>query len=604
MLKQVQPRLLAAFLLVLLVLALWLAAEWLLMPNRGLDLRDESLYLLEADVQSPTASYVFPFGWHTGPFFNLLGGDVSAFRTAGAVILGLVGIWVGTGAARLITSAWGFPDLFITIASGVTGLAASWMFYFTLLRSPGYNWVTLVGMGIAVGAALRQWARHISDRPKPSPWANRILFAIIGFGAVYSLSAKPTTPIFIGIAYGCVAATIVGPKRAIQALAWIVTAAVIWIPVLVIIRWWHWSFVSVFLEAVQRPLVTEQQSPPQALLRYVSIPLLAYRDFRGVAALPVLVASIAYLAIASNVIRRWRYTSLLLVPYTIVLAITPYFAASNLQVWQQGWERGNLTVALLMVVAATFLLAIGRWETPQKVTTIQLTVAVFSLVGLAGAFGFSSTNTPYPLMKFASLLLAAAALVSLSRLPRALHRRLIAALLALAVSATTTHLLLQSQVAPYSSASLEIQTEPVVVGRNASVIFVDEEKAEVLNTMRSAVQKAGGESIRVIAIGPGSPGVAFASGATVPDSILLSWFDLPGDVPLAKANLSRVASAEWCDAWLLTKAYQDQTDEIASIYAEFTGRNWPGGYVLQEEVDGFKLWSPRLTCGQLAVSTD
>lgn len=588
----------------IVAVALWFLADWILMADRGLDLGDEALYLLAADTRSPTAAFVFPFGWHTRPIYNLVGGDVAAFRTAGAVVLAGVGLWVGMSAARLIGAARDRADRFVTAGAAITGLAGSWLFYFTLLRAPGYNWVTIVGMGIAAGAALRQWARHIDPERNSNVWADRALVAVIGFGTVFTLAAKPTTPIFIGITYAITAVSIVGVKHALRALAWIIAASFLWIPILIIIGWWPWNFIEVFFEAVQRPLVTEQQSPPQALLKLAAIPGLAYQDFRGVAAGPVALAALAFLALATSTVRRWPRPRLLLIPFIAVLVITPAFAANTLEIWQQGWERGNLVVALLMVTAATLLIGLGRWEPPQPVTRVQLPIAVASLVLLTGAFGFSSTNTPYPMMKFAAVLLAAAALIPLARIPDAFIRRIIAGLLALASVVTTTHLILASQRAPYSSVSMELQTESVEVGLRSSEVRVDQDKAQSLTQIRDVIQKAGGSDVRLIAIGPDTPGVALGSGATLPDSIMLSWFGLPGDIALAEANLPRVDSPEWCDAWLLTHPLRGQTAEIASLFADFTGRSWPGDYSLKAEVGNFSLWAPAVACEPHADSTD
>lgn len=588
----------------IVAVALWFLADWILMADRGLDLGDEALYLLAADTRSPTAAFVFPFGWHTRPIYNLVGGDVAAFRTAGAVVLAGVGLWVGMSAARLIGAARDRADRFVTAAAAITGLAGSWLFYFTLLRAPGYNWVTIVGMGIAAGAALRQWARHIDPERNSNVWADRALIVVIGFGTVFTLAAKPTTPIFIGITYAITAVSIVGVKHALRALAWIIAASFLWIPILIIIGWWPWNFVEVFFEAVQRPLVTEQQSPPQALLNLASIPGLAYQDFRGVAAGPVALAALAFLALTTAAVKRWRHPRILLVPFIAILLVTPAFAANTLEVWQQGWERGNLVVALLMVVAAALVVGLGRWEPPQPLTRVQLSLAVASIVLLTGAFGFSSTNTPYPMIKFAAVLLAAAALIPLARVPDAFIRRTIALLLALAAVSTATHLILVSQSAPYSSKSLDSQTVPVEVGLQGSVVLVDPGKAQPLTSIRKVIQEAGGSSIHLIAIGPDTPGVALGSGATMPDSIKLSWFGLPGDIALAEANLSRVDSPEWCDAWLLTHPLRDQTAEIASLFANFTGRAWPGDYTLATQEGRFSLWSPTVACEPQADSTD
>ena len=580
-----------------ILVALWLLARWILMADRGLGLGDEALYLMEAGAPQPDAAYMFPAGWHTGPLFRLVDGDVSAFRTSGAVLLGLAGVWVGLSTARLITAARGRVDSLLNFAAGLTGLSASWMYYFTLLRAPGYNWVNLVGIAIVIGAALRQWAR-ILDRPEANGrWSSTALWATIGFGVIFSLAAKPSTPIFIGLAYTAAALTVVGVKRGIQAFIWIVITSVAWIPILIIFGWWELDFVQVFWDATQRPSMTAGQTPGRAIVNFVSIPALAYTDFRGVTVIPVAIAGGALLALLSNVAYPWRRPALLLVPFAVVLGVSPFFAVSELQIWQQGWERGNITVAFLLVVFAALLLGLGKWPGLQPVGRIQLLVATGGLITLSAAFGFGSANTPYPMMKFAAVPLAAAALLPLSRLPSLPLRRTISVVLAVSLTTTTAHLLLLSQEAPYSSSALHRQTEPVTVGMRDSAILVDEGKADALNQIRQAVKDGGGTDVHLIPIGPNTPGLAFGSGATFPKSIVLGWFGQPGAVALAQANLSRLDSPEWCDAWVLTSPVPDETDVIASLFAESTGRQWPGDYRLEVQVDNFNLWSPKMGCG-------
>ena len=580
-----------------IAVALWFLAHWILMSDRGLDLGDEALYLLEASAPQPDAAYMFPAGWHTSFLFDLVGGDVPAFRTAGAVLLGLAGMWVGLGAAHLIAVGQGRSDLLVQILAAITGVSASWLYYFTLLRAPGYNWVNLMGMSIVAGAALRQWARSIGPPTDESRWRDVGLIPIIGFGTVFSLAGKPTTPLFIAVAYTAAAIAIVGLKRGLRALASIIAASLLWIPVLIILGWWDLNFFQVFWDAAQRPSMTPDQTPVQGLMNLLSTPVLAYQDFRGVSIVPVAVVSIALIALASNAVKLWRNPSFLIVPFTVVLLVTPFFGASPFLVWQQGWERGNLTVALLLVVVAALLLGLGRWVTPQRLTRLQLSIAVGGLILLSTAFGFGSSNTPYPMMKFAAVLLAAAALIALARVPSLPLRRSVVVLLAISMTATTAHLLVRSQDSPYGSVSLQRHTQPVTVGIRESTVFVDPDTARTIDHVRQLIQNNGGPAIRLIPIGPRTLGLAFGSGATIPKSIVLGWYGQPGAVDLARANLPRVSAPEWCDAWLLMNPEAPETVQIASVFADFTNREWPGDYQLRSRIDAFEVWAPTNPCG-------
>jgi hypothetical protein len=84
------------------IMGLWFGLAFILATDRGLDLTDEGLYLLAADPPVAAANYGFPFGWHTGLLFRLVGYDISAFRTLGALVLVLAGGWLGWSAVASV----------------------------------------------------------------------------------------------------------------------------------------------------------------------------------------------------------------------------------------------------------------------------------------------------------------------------------------------------------------------------------------------------------------------------------------------------------------------------------------------------------------------
>jgi hypothetical protein len=74
---------------------IWIIVKQLLASDRGLDLTDEGLYLLDANPPSNTAAWGFPWGWHTGPFFQIVNYNISSFRTLGGVLLVLLSGYLG-----------------------------------------------------------------------------------------------------------------------------------------------------------------------------------------------------------------------------------------------------------------------------------------------------------------------------------------------------------------------------------------------------------------------------------------------------------------------------------------------------------------------------
>ena len=83
---------------------LWNILVNILATDHALDLTDEGLYLLAADPPTTNAAWGFPWGWHTGILFRVVGYDIAAFRTFGAVLLVSAGGWVGWSAMRSVVS--------------------------------------------------------------------------------------------------------------------------------------------------------------------------------------------------------------------------------------------------------------------------------------------------------------------------------------------------------------------------------------------------------------------------------------------------------------------------------------------------------------------
>ncbi len=140
-------------------LLLWQVLFFVLAGDRGLDLTDEGLYLLAARPPSLSAAWGTPAGWHTAPLFRAVAYDVAPFRTLGAVLL-----VVSAGALGYLAVAVGQriretePDrrnrserAFGALLGGLSGF----LHYGGLVRTPSYNWLTVLGSTLAVLGLLQ-----------------------------------------------------------------------------------------------------------------------------------------------------------------------------------------------------------------------------------------------------------------------------------------------------------------------------------------------------------------------------------------------------------------------------------------------------------------
>ena len=153
-------------------IALWWLVAWVFSSDRGIGFRDEGLYLLAADPPSPTARWVTPFGWHIAPFFRLLGHDVADLRTFAVSVLVLTGALLGWTIGRWLTDdGTGRPERVTRWSLAAVGAFGGPLLASGLLRTPGYNWVNLVGLLLAttgtVLAAMLPGDRSLWRSPAP-----------------------------------------------------------------------------------------------------------------------------------------------------------------------------------------------------------------------------------------------------------------------------------------------------------------------------------------------------------------------------------------------------------------------------------------------------
>jgi hypothetical protein len=279
---------------------LWRALLVVLAADRGLDLTDEGLYLLAAQPPSLEATWGVPWGWHTAPIFRAVGYDIASFRTLGAFLLvlasgalGFLAVSVGQRLRGLGHDVWpagGRERAFGAAMGGLAGL----LYYGGLVRTPSYNWVTVLGATVAAVGLLQVVVTQLTDRSGPlgdeptARWPNafgyQVGVAIAGFGAFFTIPAKPTTPIFFAI-LSIPVLRIAGDLRfAVRTVGAIAIAAAGFIGVAVIGGLWPWDFVSPFLRALEAPSLLPQQSLFGALMSVSRFPLDLLRDPRLLAA--------------------------------------------------------------------------------------------------------------------------------------------------------------------------------------------------------------------------------------------------------------------------------------------------------------------------------
>ncbi|MDD2818508.1 MAG: hypothetical protein PHN51_06895 [Candidatus Nanopelagicales bacterium] len=623
------------------VVGLWVLLEHLIASDRGLDLADEGLYLVAADPPNLEAAWAYPFGWTIRPLFWLVGYDIAAFRTFGAVILALSSAWLGWAAMRAVTDlrrATTAPSLMPALAAATAG-TASLIYYSSMLRAPSYNWATLCAIVLSLAAVMVAVRRAVAPAPRDWRWnIGRIEISTIDLLAVAtsavlvaSLPAKPTTlPIMLTVTT-IVIATGAGLRCMWRWLIVVVGFIPAWILIAVITGLWPVDFIRVFRLANEMPYPFAVQTAGPALQAIVLAPRDLLDAFAQIGDRPAELLTAALLVLLLPVLAKRSWLLLRLAGYA--MAILSAIAISgvpipllNLTGSAFSWAHAPLTTAAIIVLAASILVGLRLTSTAQNEEasdrrTRMLIVAVVALAPMAFAIG--SSFGPYPQAAVASGLIFIAAVLSVAR-PNACRAR---TLLAVAVLVTTAifaaaaivsgwrHPLRQFPV-ELRTPSMSQQTVPTLIGAHGAVLNLDPALAARVTDLRAKSTAAGWKSgMPMLDLSYlQSPGLGYSLGAKAPDSLMLTVLIVGfGDNyrAITRFHLTQpFLGFPYHDSWILTTktstldaATQDELFYTLGQVAAISQRPFPAGYDCVASGD-LVLWRPSATSTGIGQNCD
>lgn len=586
--------------------ALWPLVAVLFSSDRGIGFRDEGLYLLAADPPTPTARWVTPFGWHTAPFFGLVGHDIARFRTLAVWMLVLTGGLFGWSVGRFITGAEsthsGTPGnaRFVRFACTSIGALGGPLLTSGLLRTPGYNWVNLIGLMLAATGTLL--AANLDARA--STWrstAAHVAAATVALGVVFTVPAKPSSaPLF-----ALTAAVFLGfqLRRRLAAFAGLAAAwATGWTALALVARIWPVSFLRVLASSATFPPLDRNQTIPGALRDALRQPRVAWHDLTllrpATVALMLLAAVLALVAQRSANASLWlRYAPFVLASVAAVGSAVPWplLGLPNPAVRFDWYGTTNAGV-LLFVGALLHLVAHSRTIEWPSVRRALGAAAV--LVAVVFIFGFGSAMSIYHQAALAASVMwcAAALMVGASgRQPRTM------ALAALVLAAATllTSNLVDSRHHPFDSTDVALQTTKVALGSGS--VLLDEPTASFVTRLQSSAAAAGfcaGDRL-IGVVWDWTSTTAVALQATVPEHLVLTIYGYPLQADVLDVTIHDLASPEWRNAWVLTSDPTKLTSARATVLRAALDRlpsaiqrTFPTDYTLVADTDGTQLWRP------------
>jgi hypothetical protein len=634
------------------VALLWVALAAILATDRGLDLTDEGLYLLSADAPNRSAAWLFPWGWHTGPLFSLVGYDIAAFRTLGAVILVLAGGCLGWVAVRAAvafgaggeTAVDGRPVHGQAARGGyalpaiglIVGALGTLLYYASLLRTPSYNWLNLAGILIAA-TGLVELSRRYRTHGGGMDRGTFAVAAVSALGVFLTIPAKPSTAVFLLAAGGCLLLATVGPRAALRLSGLVAALVIAWLAVALVVGAWPLDFPRVFIRAVETPTLAAEQSVGGALRNILATPGVIINVFAKLRTGAVAAIGLGFVALAAAIAlragsgsvdtandgrRRLRAVlvafglSVVVVAALVIVAV-PFPIVGRLARSGAAVSGGAVSRTLFapLVLAGLFILggalAAGIALAGRRIASRRVLALVLFLAVLPFFFGFGSSNGMFRQAAWAAGILFIAALVPLVgaiRVPTGPDERGRRAWLALpmlvviATGATAWATLADSRALPYRIAPIETQTVRTIVSERGAVLDLDPDLSALVTSLRSQAAAGGFE--------PGTPlvgivwrwsaTVPYVLGAGVPDPLAITLFGWPGTQDMLQYNLDHgLDGFPIGDAWVLAgptaglgASALGSIDAAISSLNEATGRSFPTDYRCVMNAAGIELWRP------------
>lgn len=146
-----------AALIIALFAAIKIAANLVrlaLNTNRGIDISDEGLAIASAMSEDPTVAFTGLSGSYIRFLWLASGEDVARFRLLGLLVAVIVCIWLAVGAFRYLPRDLNRCNSWATKIAIVTTTVGGFSFLYPHY-TPTYQWLVLVGLGVAAGSLLR-----------------------------------------------------------------------------------------------------------------------------------------------------------------------------------------------------------------------------------------------------------------------------------------------------------------------------------------------------------------------------------------------------------------------------------------------------------------
>ena len=600
--------------------------------DRGLDLMDESHYLMAAQPWAADKAYNGIWGWYGGPVLRLLGGDLARYRLVGDWVLIAAALVLATAARRAATALAGSPwPGWLRAVWPPAVVSVALCYYTVFVRTPSYNWFAAVGLMLLAAGLLRAVADPPSTR-----WQVLGAGALLSVGAFVTAIGKATTAagasavVLVVLAVHGLTAT----RSARVALVRVVGAGA-GCAVLVVL--FHVAFVNglgTTLATYRRisgmlAAVDPWHYAPSALRDSVAagwrdVALDRPADYRRLLLLPVVVAVVPWFGARR---RGWwlaaAFVAVAAIPlYAIIqtypggvpglgMSVSPIVIATEAAVLVAAavalWLRFGPVPAAGPVhargrepVAGPSGRDVHRGEVQRRAGVRGAATALLLAAALAamGLFYPVGTNVEYATQLHGGfVVLFVATAIGVCCVPDGGRLACLAALAAGGIALGALLVPGTRDQAPYRIALLDQQTLPRVIVPGTPPILVDPTTAQWVDDLRKDAALAGFAPGTPVLELTWHPATVLVLGGQAPKTLLPAFPGWPTPAESATYTLQQEDPAVWAGAWVVVIA--GQQDQVADQALAVVGRHFPQDYervgVVTAPYDGEQqeLWRPR-----------
>jgi hypothetical protein len=571
--NKLQKASIAVAILITTHLSLRFALYRILLPDRGIDLTDEGLYLLSAKPTDTFSAFGWPWGWLTSKLFILSGNSVSEFRILGAELLFITSFLVSYCILVRIDRRkleFNFELVIFSILIATSSL----YFYSGMLRTPGYNYINFIGSQLCVIGIL--CIKNIDRK------VQAVGYFSFSTGIILALSAKPSTPVFFLLAYFMF-------KRSIRSCIILFGGLLAEVILLIVFKIWPLNFHEYFFIALGVPALSDNQTPRGALIDLFSTPLIVFNSYLILTAWIIFLLILLFFKVPINNMRKLLFSAssvILVFVYFSKLHSTGTVVFADIR-FATFWINAGVIVALLWKICETRKFDWGIFALP--------------FIGII-SFGFGSSNSIVrmsELVVFYLVLYSAFLILNMSN--KQATYILLVSILAINFLGLSK-VINDGQKFPYRSENLLTLNQPVEIAQSNRFISLDLKTAEEILSLQKAAYASGFTDAThlVNLISPWEPGVSFLLGGRHPRSVMFAIFGYENTFKSASYWMNDVEPPTiFQNYWLLLRPRdlipsKDQLvlDNLVKVINKRSKLSFPKDFELVVKTSNYELWKP------------